>query len=310
MSSIGSRFLRRRLHSARFARRAVRSGLRRYPRALLESLFHHALPRLAPLDSCLDEIERHSFAAAWLGHAGVLVRLGSTTLLVDPALSDRIGLRLGGVTFGLRRLSAAPASPERLPRAALLLIPHAHFDHLDKPTLRRLANPRTVVVVPRGARRLIPRGFGEVIEAGAGERLRFGDLEAQVARPAHWGARYVLDRRRQFNSYYLESPAGRVFFAGDTAFTRAFSSLPEVDLAVFGIGAYDPWERMHATPEQVWAMACSLGARWLLPVHHSTFELGDEPLHEPMRRLLAAADGQGHRILQLPPGEIWKATTA
>ena len=72
-----------------------------------------------------------------------------------------------------------------------------------------------------------------------------------------------------------------------------------------GIGAYEPWEHAHATPEQTWEMFRGCGAKRLLPVHHSTFPLGDEHIDEPMERLLAAAGDEMHRILALPPGAVW-----
>jgi len=78
----------------------------------------------------------------------------------------------------------------------------------------------------------------------------------------------------------------------------------EIDLACFGVGAYDPWEHMHATPEQVWRMFVALGARYLLPIHHSTFELSDEPVDEPLARLRAAAGDDADCVLDVAPGEV------
>ena len=86
--------------------------------------------------------------------------------------------------------------------------------------------------------------------------------------------------------------------------TDAFDDIPPVDLAVFGIGAYDPWDHMHATPEEVWQMFEASGAERLLPVHHSSFKLSDEPVDEPMQRLLAAADEQRPRVIVASAGEV------
>ena len=44
-------------------------------------------------------------------------------------------------------------------------------------------------------------------------------------------------------------------------------------LAIMAIGAYDPWIRVHATPEQAVAMANAAGAEYIMPVHHQTFRL-------------------------------------
>src|SRR5580765_4993947 len=84
--------------------------------------------------------------AAWLGHSTVLLKVDGITILTDPVFSDRVGLSLGPVTLGLKRL-VAPATPfYRLPHVDLVLLSHAHMDHFDIPTLRRLESPRTTVV--------------------------------------------------------------------------------------------------------------------------------------------------------------------
>lgn len=273
-------------------------------------------------------------ALAWLGHCSVLLKVGGLTVLTDPVLSPKIGVRLGPVMVGPRRL--APALPiEDLPRADLILISHAHFDHLDKPTLRRLADQRTLVITAARTGPIIPRGFAGVRELEWGEHLSLpgeagngGGLRIEAVRPRHWGARTAWDRHRGYNSYVLrplpgatgagEGEASRggsaaVLFAGDTAYTEEYARVAPIDLAIMGIGAYDPWEHAHATPEQAYAMARHARARRLLPVHHSTFALSDEPLHEPLERLHRAAGPrgavesggeQGPEVVHAPIGRI------
>src|SRR5947207_1224085 len=130
----------------RRAAKAARSGFRRYPRAIYQSIrdprslaaaLHSPLP--------LPAFAHHDLAAVWLGHASVLVRLGGQTILADPVFAHRIGLSIGSYTFGLQRHRPAPVTEKGLPPIDLVLISHAHFDHLDKPTLRRLTSPRTTV---------------------------------------------------------------------------------------------------------------------------------------------------------------------
>jgi L-ascorbate metabolism protein UlaG (beta-lactamase superfamily) len=78
-----------------------------------------------------------------------------------------------------------------------------------------------------------------------------------------------------------------------------------VELAILPIGAYDPWIANHASPEQAWRMFKDLGARYLLPVHHSTFRLSREPLEEPLERLRAAAGRESWRIVAPEVGSTW-----
>lgn len=296
--------------SARRVMKAARSGLKRYPRALYESLRFPFGPRgPGPAASGAPLLGSESLAAMWLGHGTVLVRIGGVNVLMDPVFSHRIGVSVGGMTIGLPRLMPMPIDPRQLPEVDLILISHAHFDHLDRPTLRRMTSGKTVVVTSRRTRKLIPPGFARVIELDWGQDMVFNGLRIEAMRPAHWGARTALDRQRGYNSYVVRETKDRlgVLLTGDTAMTDAFKSLDELTLAVFGIGSYEPWEHAHATPEQAWNMFAACGATTLLPVHHSTFPLGDEGEGEPMRRLLEAAGDQADRVVVGPAGTVWAA---
>jgi L-ascorbate metabolism protein UlaG (beta-lactamase superfamily) len=209
-------------------------------------------------------------------------------------------------TFGLARLAPPACKLDDLPPIDLVLISHAHFDHLDKPTLHHIVSDRTVVVTAERTRRLIPRGFAEVVELAWGDTFEHRGVRVAALEAAHWGARTALDARRGYSSYLIDSEWGRVFFAGDTAYTRLFDGVPDVDLAIFGIGAYEPWINAHANPEQVWEMFTSMRAARLLPMHHSTFELGKEPLEEPLRRLREVARDDWHRVVIEELGQSWK----
>lgn len=306
--------------SFKLAAAATRSGLRRYPRVILRSLREGVMaPSAAARPAGVDEfraIYSVENAVAWLGHGSAMLRLGGNEALVDPVLSSRIGPRVGRLVVGPERLTPAPIHPEDLEPAEAVLITHAHFDHLDRPTLERVANRGCVAVVARGLTPLIPRGFRHVVELDWDQRIEIDTFAVRAVEPAHWGARRALDRDRGFNAYVVESDAGASLAAGDTAHTRAFDGVGPVDLAIFGIGAYDPWEHQHATPEQVWDMFVGLGGAngetggsTLLPVHHSTFELSDEPLDEPMKRLLTAAGEERERVLVAAPGEVFELRT-
>jgi L-ascorbate metabolism protein UlaG (beta-lactamase superfamily) len=262
-------------------------------------------------------------AALWIGHATVLLRIGGLNILTDPVFSRRIGMRLGAMTLGLARIRPPAIDVEHLPPIDLVLLSHAHFDHLDRPSLKRLAagpGAGAQVLTAMHTRRLICPGFGEVTELPWRRSARVhgsgnpSALTITAIEPAHWGARTALDRHRRFNSYLIESNFHRVLFAGDTAHTHAFDHIGPVDLAVFGIGAYDPWEHAHATPEQVWSMYTRLTdpahpspapRGHLLPMHHSTFILGREPVDEPLHRLRQIAGAQGNHIVADMPGKMW-----
>lgn len=284
----------------------ARSASRRYPRELWRSLTAAPAWMAAHPQSrtAIEQLLASRFGAAWLGHATTLLRMEEDLILTDPVLSDRIGPRIAGRSFGLGRLRPAPLGPSDIPAPNILLLSHAHFDHLDRPTLRELASPHTTVITAAGTRGLVPRGFKEIHELPWGESISIGGVCISALKPAHWGARTAVDRARGYNSYLIQSRGGRekrVLFGGDTAATNAFNGL-RVDLAIMGIGGYKPWEHAHATPEQVWSMVERMRADRLLPMHHSTFPLSEEPVQEPLERLLGAAGTSAGRVSSLEHG--------
>lgn len=301
-------------HWLRTAALVAKSAVRRYPRELLSaargtphtletvplSLPHHVSP---------NTVSDAPLAAAWLGHATTLLKVDSAWVITDPVLSPRIGMPVGKRIMGLsRRLPLIDLMS--LPPIDLVLISHAHFDHLDRPTLRALAalagaRERTRIITAPGTSRLIPKGFAKVDEITWDKSIEVGPLRVTAVMPRHWGARTIVDQARGVNSYFIRGAGASVFFAGDTALTDSFRGLNPT-LSIFGIGAYDPWQDVHATPEEAWRMHASTGAAHLMPVHHRTFELSDEPFDEPMERLHAYAGSEySESILRDSLAELW-----
>jgi L-ascorbate metabolism protein UlaG (beta-lactamase superfamily) len=328
----------------RVVERAVtgaRGAVPRYTRELIASVKEErerrtarrngaACPVVVGPHEAIEAFVAAELAALWVGHATVLLRVGGMTILTDPVFSKRIGMRLGAMTLGLARVCPPALEIEHLPPIDLLLLSHAHFDHLDRPSLKRLVRgvekddldatgpgAGAHVITASNTRKLIPPGFHDVMELAWRRSARIANVRITAIEPAHWGARTALDRHRRFNSYLIESNHHRVLFAGDTAHTHAFDHIGPVDLAVFGIGAYNPWEHAHATPEQVWSMYTRLTdpkhpkpppRGHLLPMHHSTFILGREPVDEPLRRLRAVAAEWDRHIVAEMPGKMWAMT--
>lgn len=289
----------------RDAASVAKSSAMRYPRELARSIRESCASGATPRFRVDVRDAQGPVGGVWLGHATVLLRVGERWVLTDPVGSERIGFKLGRATFGVGRMMPA-FDIASLPPIDVILISHAHFDHLDKPTLRALTSRMTHVVTSHLTRRLIPRGFAGVHELHWDDELDLMGLKVRAMRPNHWGARYAIDKHRGFNSYLLETPdRRRVLYAGDTAFTGNYKEIGGAELCVFGIGAYDPWVRAHATPEQVWQMHQEAGGRFLLPIHHSTFKLSDEPAGDPMKRLLAAAGEEHWRVVGRELGSPW-----
>lgn len=245
--------------------------------------------------------------AAWLGHATVLLKIDGFTILTDPVFSTRVGLNLGPLTLGLKRLVQPALAMNQLPKIDLVLLSHAHMDHFDIPSLRALERKGVEVVTARATSDLLRiERYGRVQEAGWGQTVRVGPATIRGLEVRHWGARMRTDTWRGYNGYLISAGRWRVLFGGDTAMTHTFRDVGGADLALMPIGAYDPWIRNHCSPEQAWSMSEDARASHVLPVHHATFNLSHEPVIEPIERLVSAAGTQRERVALTSIGQEFR----
>jgi L-ascorbate metabolism protein UlaG (beta-lactamase superfamily) len=280
--------------TARFLRRAGPAFFRR----ISDDRKREISP--APYRPDLKAWAKEGLHAAWLGHSAVLLMLDGFTILTDPVFSERIGLRLGRLTIGMKRLVEVAAAVTELPPVDVVLLSHAHMDHFDLPSLRRLEDKRTQVVTADRTCDLLRRGrYGQVHELRWSQSVQIGPARFTAFEVQHWGARMRNDIYRGYNGYLIEAGRHRVVFGGDTAYTDSFKRLRSsqaVDLAIMPVGAYDPWIRVHCNPEQALTMANHAGAEFVLPIHHQTFELSREPRLEPIERIVSAAGPHPERV--------------
>jgi L-ascorbate metabolism protein UlaG (beta-lactamase superfamily) len=247
---------------------------------------------------------------AWLGHATVLINFYGVRVLTDPTLFPRIGVDAWLMTFGPHRMVSCALLPSQLPEIDLVLVSHAHFDHLDIPSLAALPGRPAALMASRTSDLLPRKRFASVRELRWDESVRIdtarGDLEVSAIEVKHWGARLGRDTYRGYNGYILKREGRALLFGGDTAYTPLFTSYRRhgpYDAAIMPIGTYDPFIRHHCTPEQSVAMADAAGARMFVPVHHKTFHLSHEPFHEPISRTEAALAAEADRLVVRDVGD-------
>lgn len=245
-------------------------------------------------------------SVTWLGHASFLIRLGGHTVLTDPFLSDYAS-PIDGV--GPRRFTPPALRAHELPPVDVLLLSHNHYDHLDTRALTALRDKGSLrAIVPLGlATTLHDLGFIDVVEVDWRHELGVGrESNAPlriVAEPVvHFSGRGLFDLNRTlWCGFVLEGNGRRLFFGGDSALGPVFSDIGQrhapIDLAMLGIGSYEPRELFrlsHATPEEAVEMARALGARRVLGMHYGAIVLSAEPPFEPPERFRAAARAGGY----------------
>ncbi len=250
---------------------------------------------------------------AWLGHSTVLINFYGIRILTDPVLGSRIGVALGPFTVGPKRYVAPALRFHDLPSIDVLLLSHAHMDHMDVASLRHFA-PTTFTVTAKASTDVLQSArLRNITELGWGEQTRFqgklGDLEIRAVEVQHWGERCPSELPRGYNGYILRREGKSLLFGGDTALTSAFDDLRArgpFKVAIMPIGAYRPWIWNHCSPEQAWELANRAGADFLLPVHHQTFQLSEEPMREPIGRLQEAMSREPERLALKEIGQTFR----
>jgi L-ascorbate metabolism protein UlaG (beta-lactamase superfamily) len=252
----------------------------------------------------------NAITAAWLGHATVLINFYGVRILTDPALFNRIGVGLGIGSLGPLRQVRCALTAAALPDIDLVLVSHAHFDHLDRPSLAAVRGRPAAVMASKTSDLLPARRYSSVTELQWNEATtvstRRGDVHVRSIEVKHWGARLRNDTYRGWSGFIVEREGKRLLIGGDTAQTPVFREHRRhgpFEMAVMPIGAYDPWIWNHCTPEQAVAMADAAGARLFLPIHHQTFRLSREGVREPIERAEAMLRHEQGRLALRDIGE-------
>ena len=234
--------------------------------------------------------DRSELGVTFIGHSSFFLQIAGKNILIDPNFARWI--------FVLKRLRQPGLRLRDLPPIDAVLVSHAHFDHLHRPSLRAIARltrrrsgKRPVIVVPRHVRDLVSDlGYGRIVELDWWEELRLGHLEITHVPSRHWGARILRDMYRGYGGYVLKAGGHSLYHAGDTAYFDGFREIgerlrPEVALLPIGACRPDSYRAMHTSPEDAVQAFVDLGARCMVPMHYGTFRLSHEPMEEPLQRL-------------------------
>ena len=252
----------------------------------------------------LPTASAEEIGVTWLGHAGFFAQIDGVNIAIDPNWALWHG--------PVKRVSTPTVLAQHLPPIDLVLVSHAHYDHLHLPSLRKLAAGQPIIV-PEGVGSLVKNcGFGRIVELKLWQSATYRDLRITLTPARHWGARMIHDTHRGFGGFLIKSRDRCLFHCGDSAMFDGFQEIgkradAEIDLALMPIGAYEaPSGRpVHMNPEEALDAFQMLNARAMLPMHHDTFPLGNEPIHEPAERLMKAALERqiDHRVRLLHEGE-------
>lgn len=245
----------------------------------------------------------------FIGHSSFFVQIGGRNFVIDPNFAKWLYL--------LKRLRRPGLRVADLPPIDAVLVTHAHFDHLHRPSLRAIARATArrcgvtpKIIVPKHVGDLVADlGYSEVIEVDWWAEDKVGDVNVIGVPANHWGARILRDMHRGFGGFALRHRDTCIYHAGDTAYFNRFREIGKrlkPDVAMLPIGAYHPasFRNVHMNPEDAVRAFVELGAGMMVPMHYGTFKLSHEPMDEPLQLLERAAHSKGvlDRVLVMEEG--------
>ncbi len=237
----------------------------------------------------------------WVGHATVLLELDGTRLLTDPILRKRIA--------HLRTVQPPPGRDELGPIDAVL-VSHAHRDHLDVRSLRRLRGV-PVLAASGAVGSLRRRGFrGAVDPIAAGETRTIGQLAVEATPAVHGRPGSAVG--------FLVRGSASVYFAGDTDLYPGLAGLADpLDVALLPIWGWGPTlGEGHLDPERAAEAVRLLRPRIVIPIHwgslHPLGMSGGAFLREPPETFLRLVHDRAPQVevRLLKPGEATSVTEA
>ena len=281
--------------------------------SLIGSPRHFAPLSAEDVDTSLLWRNHRNATATWVGHSTVLIQLDGINILTDPNWSPRTGPLQGRI--GVRRYTPPGVPFDQLPSIDVALISHDHYDHLDEPTVRRLAARfNTRFLVPLGIKAwMADRGITNVQELDWGESVEIGGVTFVCTPAQHGSGRTMFDQSKRLWASWAVIGTQRFYFGGDTGYASHFKDIGKAlgpfDLAALPIGSYTPpmiARPVHMSPEEALQAWFDLRARRFIGIHWGTFSLGQEPYDEPPRRLAEAAESRRLSpdvVRVLKPGE-------
>ena len=200
----------------------------------------------------------------WLGQAGLLIRVGGITVVVDPYLSDSVA-------------KVNPKSYRRFPvdesffdvEPDVLMFTHDHLDHYDPESAERfLAKEKPMVVLAPGTCWQKARACGgnhNYVLFDRGVQWTEGSVRF-TAVPASHSDPYAI-------GIIVEGDGQRIYITGDTLYHKdIFPALPaDIDvvfLPINGVG-----NNMNPTDAACFARDC--GAAIAVPLHWGLFDEKD-----------------------------------
>jgi L-ascorbate metabolism protein UlaG (beta-lactamase superfamily) len=244
----------------------------------------------------------HGIRLLWVGHAAALIQTPTLNIITDPVLFDSIGPTLSAI----RTVTNPAVTVGELPRIDVILISHNHYDHLDLKSIHAIVSQQRgsapTVLVGLGVGNLLKKeGIASFSELDWDHSVTVKDTRFVFLEAIHTSRRGMWDTNKTlWGSFLIDSPEGRIFFAGDTAYGEHFKHVYEKygapKLSLLPIGAYEPrWfmYRMHMDPDEAVLAHIDLHSEHSIAIHFGLIDNAAESYAAPVNDLAVARNAHG-----------------
>jgi len=247
-----------------------------------------------------SRVPKGTLSVTSVGHATFLIQLDGLNILTDPIWSERSS----PVSWaGPKRYTGAGIRFEDLPPIDVVLVSHNHYDHLDLPTLKRLAEKgASRSIVPLGNLDLMKEtGIPRADELDWWQSVRLSpDVTLTLVPAQHFSARTLWDRNKTlWGGFVVSGPSGNVYHAGDTGYGPHFREIarrfPSIRVALLPIAPYRPkqakdtfsinYSTVHMGPAEAVQAHLDLGAQLSIAGHFQVFQLGADGFDDAVSEL-------------------------
>lgn len=240
----------------------------------------------------------------WLGHSSLLLQIHGMNILIDPVFSSRTS----PISFvGPSRFSKLPIEIGELPNIDIVVISHAHYDHLDYATIKAIDKKVDKYIVPLGVENHLERweiDKNKIIDMAWWEETQINGLTIGCTPSRHYSARnFVFDSDSTlWASWVFMDSYYKVFESGDTGYDKHFREIYDnygyFDLAMLDTGQYDfKWKDTHMTPEQAVQAGLDLRAKVIMPIHWGAYKLANHPWDDPVERFSKESEKQNIKYI-------------
>ncbi len=219
----------------------------------------------------------------WLGQSGFLVVWRSSSLLLDPYLSDSLTKKYAGTDKPHVRMTERPIPPSRLDFINIVTSSHNHTDHLDGETLKPLlqSNPDLVILVSEANREFAAQRLQVAPERLTGicidQPANVGDYTFWAIPSAHETVEVDAAGNPRYMGLIIQCAGRTLYHSGDTVLYPGLAERLRqwrIDVGLLPINGRDPQRGVagNLSGREAAQLARESEMRLVIPCHYEMFE--------------------------------------